>query len=186
MGIFSSKSPDPNTVAAWASKLRGFAAKDEARRWTLCDQFAHELGKPYARARVKRNLIDDRVELRARFGELEFAVSLDPESGRVGAKLGFPNRVGSLHLRFDRDLLSEPSANPGFVEPDATYRVFVGHAVFVEGEVSEVHQSLATFNGLAFDLRQELVTAIQEWQLSSFDAFQTEMTVDTARRSSVS
>jgi hypothetical protein len=129
---------------------------------------------------VKRNLIVDRVELRARFGELEFEVSLDPYSGRVTARVPFPSRVGPLRLKYDRNAVAEPLSDPNQPELGGNYRVFVGRGVFVEGEVSEVHESLTTWNQLAFELREELLAAMLEWQLSSLDALENEVVVSTA------
>jgi hypothetical protein len=124
-------------------------------------------------------LIDDLVDLRAFANDLEFKISFEPATGRVSGTLLFDNPAGALHLRRDPGSVHDLAAVDA-PPADDRYRVFVGRGIFVEGDPSYANESLVTFNALPWGPRDELLAAMEQWGIATFDVGPTEIVVALA------
>jgi hypothetical protein len=95
-------------------------------------------------------------------------IEFEVDMGWVGVEMKCQNALGSISLEWDPEKVPvEADEDDDWADEDEL-RVFVGKAVFVEGDGDDVNETLGSLSRLPAELAAELIAAMQSQPLTLF------------------
>jgi hypothetical protein len=127
-----------------------------------------EIGQHLDNAKIKRKTDDDELDLRGRIEGIPVRVEFEVDMGWVGVEMKCKNGLGMISLEWDPEKVPVEADDDDEWADDDELRVFVGKAVFVEGDGDDVNQTLGTLSRIQPEIAAELIEMIQNQPIQIF------------------
>lgn len=167
-GAEAAPAPAKQPRSPWPGRLRGYWDWEMEQKLPAADALLNDIGQHLENAKVKRKTDEDELDLRGRIEGIPVRVEFEVDMGWVGVEMKCPNSLGTISLEWDPEKVPVEADDDDDWADDDELRVFVGKAVFVEGDADDVNQTLGTLSRLPADLAAELLGAIQSQPLQMF------------------
>lgn len=160
--------PAPQQGSPWPGRLRGYRDWDDDRKFPVAEALLNDIGQHLENAKVKRKTDEDELDLRGRIEGIPVRVEFEVDMGWVGVEMKCQNGLGSISLEWDPEKVPVEADDDDDWADDDELRVFVGKAVFVEGDSDDVNEILGSLSRVPADLAAELIAAMQSQPLQLF------------------
>ena len=169
--------PSSPSSANWARRLKGYWEMDDEDRWPLCEGLLSDIAPHLDGAKLKKLPDDDEIELRARIGGTPVRINFEVDMGWVRPEMKITNRVGTVELERDHEKIPQGRDPDDDWADEDELRVFVARGIYVEGDESDVDETLGSLGALPPALGQRLLGEMERLEMSRFHAFSDHMSV---------
>lgn len=177
--VFKKKKEEPAAAEAapaekqqqgspWPGRLRGFWDWEMEQKLPAAEALLNDIGQHLENAKVKRKTDEDELDLRGRIDGIPVRVEFEVDMGWVGVEMKCKNGLGMISLEWDPEKVPVEADDDDDWADDDELRVFVGKAVFIEGDSDDVNATLGTLSRLPADTAAELIGTIQNQPLQLF------------------
>ena len=152
----------------WPERLRDYWHWDDELKPPVAEALLTDIGQHLDNAKIKRKTDEDELDLRGRIDGIPVRVEFEVDMGWVGVEMKCKNGLGAISLEWDPEKVPVEADDDDDWADDDELRVFVGKAVFIEGDSDDVNQTLGTLSRMPPDLANELVLMIQNQPIQMF------------------
>jgi hypothetical protein len=152
----------------WPDRLRDYWHWEDEQKLPAAEALLNDIGQHLENAKIKRKTDEDELDLRGRIEGIPVRVEFEVDMGWVGVEMKCQNGLGAISLEWDPEKVPVEADDDDDWADDDELRVFVGKAVFIEGDSDDVNQTLGTLSRMPPDLANELILMIQNQPIQVF------------------